>query len=102
MIEIKNLVKRYGDFAAVNDISFTIEDGEIVGFLGPNGAGKTTTMSILTGCLSMTSGSVTINGIDIFDQPLEAKKEIGSCHRSQHYKTVSQFQPFFHNYSFPP
>ena len=77
MIEIKNLVKRYGDFAAVNDISFTIEDGEIVGFLGPNGAGKTTTMSILTGCLSMTSGSVTINGIDIFDQPLEAKKQIG-------------------------
>ncbi len=77
MIEIKNLVKRYGDFAAVNDISLSIKDGEIVGFLGPNGAGKTTTMSILTGCLSMTSGTVTINGVDIFDNPLEAKKQIG-------------------------
>ena len=77
MIEIKNLVKRYGNNCAVNDISFSINDGEIVGFLGPNGAGKTTTMSILTGCLSSTAGSVTINGIDIFDNPLEAKKQIG-------------------------
>lgn len=77
MIEIKNLVKRYGNNYAVNDISFSINDGEIVGFLGPNGAGKTTTMSILTGCLSSTSGSVTINGVDIFDNPLEAKKQIG-------------------------
>ena len=77
MIEIKNLVKRYGSNCAVNDISFSINDGEIVGFLGPNGAGKTTTMSILTGCLSSTSGSVTINGVDIFDNPLEAKKQIG-------------------------
>ena len=77
MIEIKNLVKRYGNNCAVNDISFSINDGEIVGFLGPNGAGKTTTMSILTGCLSSTSGSVTINGVDIFDNPLEAKKQIG-------------------------
>ena len=77
MIEIKNLVKRYGNNCAVNDISFSINDGEIVGFLGPNGAGKTTTMSILTGCLSCTSGSVTINGVDIFDNPLEAKKQIG-------------------------
>ncbi len=77
MIEIKNLVKRYGDNYAVNDISFSIEDGEIVGFLGPNGAGKTTTMSILTGCLSCTSGGVTINGVDVFDDPLQAKKMIG-------------------------
>ena len=77
MIEIKNLVKRYGNNCAVNDISFSINDGEIVGFLGPNGAGKTTTMSILTGCLSSTSGSVSINGVDIFDNPLEAKKQIG-------------------------
>jgi len=77
MIEIKNLVKRYGNYCAVNDISFSINDGEIVGFLGPNGAGKTTTMSILTGCLSSTSGSVTINGVDIFDNPLDAKKQIG-------------------------
>ena len=77
MIEIKNLVKRYGNNCAVNDIRCSINDGEIVGFLGPNGAGKTTTMSILTGCLSSTSGSVTINGVDIFDNPLEAKKQIG-------------------------
>ena len=77
MIEIKNLVKRYGDHVAVNDITFSIKSGEIVGFLGPNGAGKTTTMSILTGCLSSTSGSATINGIDIFDNPQEAKKQIG-------------------------
>ncbi len=77
MIEISNLVKRYGDYCAVNDISFSIEDGEIVGFLGPNGAGKTTTMSILTGCLSSTSGTVTINGVDILDDPIAAKKQIG-------------------------
>ena len=77
MIEIKNLVKRYGDFAAVNDISFTIEDGEIVGFLGPNGAGKSTTMNILTGYLSSTSGRVSVAGIDILDNPLDAKRQIG-------------------------
>lgn len=77
MIEIQNLVKRYGDYTAVNDITFTVQDGEIVGFLGPNGAGKTTTMSILTGCLSSTSGQVSINGIDILDDPVAAKKQIG-------------------------
>ena len=77
MIKIEHLVKNYGSNCAVDDISFEIKKGEIVGFLGPNGAGKTTTMSILTGCLSSTAGSVTINGIDIFDNPLEAKKQIG-------------------------
>ncbi len=77
MIKIEHLVKRYGDKYAVNDISFTVEDGEIVGFLGPNGAGKTTTMSMLTGFLSSTSGKAEINGIDILEDPINAKKQIG-------------------------
>lgn len=77
MIEIKNLTKRYGQIPAVNDISLTIKKGEILGFLGPNGAGKSTTMNILTGYLSATSGTVTIDGFDIMDSPQEAKKRIG-------------------------
>lgn len=77
MIKIENLVKRYGDKYAINDISFTVGDGEIVGFLGPNGAGKSTTMNILTGYLSSTSGDVAIDGHDILDNDLEAKKLIG-------------------------
>lgn len=77
MIKIENLVKQYGDKYAVNDISFEIGDGEIVGFLGPNGAGKSTTMNILTGYLSCTSGTVSIDGFDILDNTLEAKKHIG-------------------------
>ena len=77
MIEIKNLTKRYGQIPAVNDISLTIKKGEILGFLGPNGAGKSTTMNILTGYLSATSGTVTIDGFDIMDSPYEAKKLIG-------------------------
>ena len=77
MIEISNLVKKYGKNYAVNDISFKVEKGEIVGFLGPNGAGKSTTMNILTGYLSATSGSVKIAGHDILENPIEAKKHIG-------------------------
>ncbi len=77
MIEIKDLVKVYGDKKAVNGISFTVEDGEVLGFLGPNGAGKSTTMNILTGYLSSTSGSVRVNGFDILENPEEAKKCIG-------------------------
>ena len=77
MIEIKNLVKHYGDKKAVNDISFTVKDNEILGFLGPNGAGKTTTMNIITGYLSSTSGTVKINGHDILEEPALAKKDIG-------------------------
>jgi len=77
MIEVKNLTKSYGDKNAVNGISFTVEDGEILGFLGPNGAGKSTTMNILTGYISSTSGSAIINRIDIFEEPLKAKKNIG-------------------------
>ena len=77
MIEINNLVKRYGDKNAVKGISFTVNDGEVLGFLGPNGAGKTTTMNIITGYLSSTSGSVKVNGHDILEEPELAKKEIG-------------------------
>ncbi|MCC8069481.1 MAG: ABC transporter ATP-binding protein [Ruminococcus sp.] len=77
MIEVKDLTKSYGDKNAINGISFTVEDGEILGFLGPNGAGKSTTMNILTGYISSTSGSAIINGVDIFEEPLKAKKNIG-------------------------
>ena len=77
MIEVKNLVKKYGPKCAVNDVSFTVRDGEILGLLGSNGAGKSTTMNIMTGYLSATSGTVTISGYDILDNPEEAKKHIG-------------------------
>ncbi len=77
MVEIKNLVKNYGSKNAVDDISFTIKEGEVVGFLGPNGAGKSTTMNIITGYLSATSGTVTVGGKDIFNEPLAVKKQIG-------------------------
>ena len=77
MIEVRNLTKRYGQHYAVNDISFTVNDGEILGFLGPNGAGKTTTMNIITGYISATEGDVIINGVDILAEPEKAKKNIG-------------------------
>ena len=77
MIEINNLVKRYGDKNAVKGISFTVNDGEVLGFLGPNGAGKTTTMNIITGYLSSTSETVKVNGHDILEEPELAKKAIG-------------------------
>ncbi len=77
MVEVSHLTKRYGDFTAVSDLSFTIEDGLIYGFLGPNGAGKSTTMNIMTGCLSATEGEVVIDGHDIFEDAKEAKKCIG-------------------------
>ncbi len=77
MIEVQNLSKHYGDKAAVNNISFTANDGEILGFLGPNGAGKSTTMNMLTGYISSTSGKALINGIDILEEPIKAKKNIG-------------------------
>ncbi len=77
MIKVENLVKRYGDKYAVNDISFTVGDKEIVGFLGPNGAGKSTTMNILTGYLSATEGKVEINGHDILDDAAKAKSSVG-------------------------
>ena len=77
MIEVKNLVKRYGDHIAVNNLSFTVEEGQIYGFLGPNGAGKSTTMNIITGYLASTEGEVLINGHNILEEPEEAKKCIG-------------------------
>lgn len=77
MVEVKNLVKRYGDKLAVNNVSFTVNEGEILGFLGPNGAGKSTTMNIITGYLSSTSGTVTIDGFEILDNPKAAKSKIG-------------------------
>lgn len=77
MIEVKELVKHYGDKKAVDGITFTVNDGEILGFLGPNGAGKSTTMNMLTGYISMTSGEIRIGGIDIIEDPMGAKKQIG-------------------------
>mgnify|MGYP002511341448 FL=1 len=77
MIEVKNLVKRYGDRNVVDHLSFTVEKGQIVGFLGPNGAGKSTTMNIITGYISPTEGEVTVNGYDIYDEPEKVKASIG-------------------------
>ncbi|MFT9076665.1 ABC transporter ATP-binding protein [Ethanoligenens sp.] len=77
MIEVSHLTKRYGEKYAVRDISFDVKDGEILGFLGPNGAGKSTTMNILTGYLSSNEGTVKIDGVDVLEQPLKAKKNIG-------------------------
>jgi ABC-2 type transport system ATP-binding protein len=76
-IEVKNLLKEYGEQKAVNNISFKIEEGEIVGFLGPNGAGKSTTMKIITGYLQQTGGEAWVSGINVNDDPLETKKKIG-------------------------
>ncbi len=77
MIEVKGLSKRYGTHLAVNDVNFSIQKGEVIGFLGPNGAGKSTIMNILTGYLSLTQGEVSIDGFDIMEYPEEAKKRIG-------------------------
>ena len=77
MIEVKNLTKRYGDIKAIDDISFTVDTGEVLGFLGPNGAGKSTTMNIITGYISSTSGTVTIDGSEILENPRETKSKIG-------------------------
>ena len=77
MIEVQHLTKRYGRVTAVNDVSFRVERGEILGFLGPNGAGKTTTMRILTGYMPATEGKAIVAGFDVFDQPIEAKRRTG-------------------------
>ncbi len=77
MIEVSSLSKRYGNHLAVDNVSFSIQKGEVVGFLGPNGAGKSTIMNIMTGYLSLTEGSVSIDGFDIVENPEEAKKRIG-------------------------
>lgn len=77
MIEVKNVTKKYGSFVAVDDISFTINDGEVVGFLGPNGAGKSTTMNMITGYIEQTEGSIIVDGFDTIKKSKKAKKEIG-------------------------
>ncbi len=77
MIQVKNLTKRYGQHLAVDQLNFTVDKGEILGFLGPNGAGKSTTMNIITGYISATEGSVLVDGMDVLDQPTEVKKRIG-------------------------
>src|SRR5688500_16097878 len=77
MIEAQSLVRRYGDFTAVDGISFSVGEGEIVGMLGPNGAGKTTTIRMITGFLPPTSGTVTVAGKDLFESPREARRDIG-------------------------
>src|SRR5207302_8021915 len=77
MIHVENLTKYYGDYAAVRDVSFDVPAGQVVGFLGPNGAGKSTTMRILTGYLTATSGQASIDGIDVFWNPVEVRSRIG-------------------------
>ncbi len=77
MLEVKKLSKSYGDKKAVRDISFCVNKGEILGLLGPNGAGKSTTMNMICGYISMSGGSVEVNGVDVLEKPIEAKKMIG-------------------------
>ena len=77
MIEVKNVTKKFGNFTAVDNITFTVNDGEVVGFLGPNGAGKSTTMNMITGFTEPTEGTIIIDGYDIQKKPLKAKKCIG-------------------------
>src|SRR5688500_11866412 len=77
MIEVQHLTKRYGPVTAVDDISFRVEKGEILGFLGPNGAGKTTTMRVLTGYMPATEGRAVVAGLDVFTEPIQAKRRIG-------------------------
>ena len=77
MITVEHLTKYYGDHLAVDDLSFSIDEGHVYGFLGPNGAGKSTTMNILTGDLSSTEGQAFINGVDILEDPIKAKQSIG-------------------------
>src|SRR5271170_5081592 len=77
MIEVRNLTKRYRDLVAIDQVSFNVAKGEILGFLGRNGAGKTTTMRILTGFLPASSGTAKVAGFDVFEQPLEVKRRVG-------------------------
>lgn len=97
MIEVKQLTKRYGDITAIQDVSFRVEKGEILGFLGPNGAGKTTTMRILTGFIPATSGTAIVAGYDVFEQPMEVKRRIGYLPEHPplyHELTVTEYLKF--------
>ncbi|MCK4640364.1 MAG: ATP-binding cassette domain-containing protein, partial [Candidatus Marinimicrobia bacterium] len=77
LIEVRNLVKHYGDVKAVQDISFSVKNGEILGFLGPNGAGKTTTLKVITGYLSPTSGNIFVDDYNVIEDSMEIRKMIG-------------------------
>src|SRR2546430_11491272 len=77
MIVVEHLTKYYGEYQAVRDVSFAVEKGQVVGFLGPNGAGKTTTMRILAGFLTATSGTASVDGLDVFWKALEVRRKIG-------------------------
>jgi len=100
LITVSNLTKTYGKNRGVNDISFTVPEGQIVGFLGPNGAGKTTTMNIITGYLSADKGSVEIAGIDMQKSPIEAKQHIGYLPEQPplyHAMTVNEYIDFVYD-----
>lgn len=100
MIEVKSLTKAYGDRVAVNNISFNVKRGEILGFLGQNGAGKTTTMKVITGFMAATSGSVSVAGFDVFENPLEVKRRIGFLPESPplyHELLVNEYLDFVAN-----
>lgn len=88
MISVEHLRKCYGDVVAVDDLSFTIDDGHVYGFLGPNGAGKSTTMNIMTGCLSATDGKVIIDGHDIYEEADAAKRLIGYLQNNHRFISV--------------
>ena len=97
MIEVKDLTKRYGQHVGVEDLNFTVNKGEILGFLGPNGAGKSTTMNIITGYLSATEGSVSVDGHDILEEPQEVKKRLGYLPEAPplyHDMTVREYLSF--------
>ena len=81
MIEVQHLTKRYGPTTAVDDVSFRVERGEVLGFLGPNGAGKTTTMRVLTGYMPPSEGNAIVAGYDVMAQPIEAKRRTATCRR---------------------
>ena len=105
MIEVQHLTKRYGPFTAVDDVSFRVEKGEILGFLGPNGAGKTTTMRVLTGYMPATEGTATVAGYDVFAQPMEAKRRIGYLPETPPLypdMTVKEYLTFVAKLKMPP
>jgi ABC-2 type transport system ATP-binding protein len=97
MVEVKNLVKHYGSIRAVEGVSFSVKRGDILGFLGPNGAGKSTTMKMLTGYVTPTAGTATVDGFDVRESPLEVKRRIGYLPESApsyHEMTVAEFLGF--------
>ena len=97
MIEVQGLTKRYGPVTAVNDVSFRVESGEILGFLGPNGAGKTTTMRVITGYIPPSEGKVVVAGYDVFDKPIDAKRRTGYLPETPplyHEMTVREYLSF--------